>query len=60
MCSRKTQKFDATKPSKSTVWQVKNSLSAVRMFGKLLLRRLPNDDQVHASMNASFYYFALI
>ena len=33
-----------------TLHQVKNSLSAVRMFGKLLLRRLPNDDQMNREL----------
>jgi len=30
--------------------QVKNSLSAVRMFGKLLLRRLPSDDMMNREL----------
>jgi len=30
--------------------QVKNSLSAVRMFGKLLLRRLPGNDKMNREL----------
>ena len=33
-----------------TLHQVKNSLSAVRMFGKLLLRRLPGNDKMNREL----------